>query len=234
MPRAVVRLTASGGREPGFGKGGKSLVAGTSSFPTLGTDAAGGVIADLGQSRDGYSRCLPETNLVGLGTNGNRLPRFGEHGALRLSQLRLGLVEPRGASIVYGYQGRKIDLARIGANGRRSRGFGRHGLAALPLPPGAASAVRPVAVDANGRILLVGHTGGRHSALVIGRVLPDGRLDAGFGDGGWLTSPVPGSFEIGALAASLDPTGRLLVAAGGIQLGESENSYLVARFLLGS
>jgi uncharacterized delta-60 repeat protein len=233
VPRAVVRLTASGGREPGFGKGGKTLVAGTSSVPTLGTDASGGVIADVGQSRRGYSRCRSETNLVGLGANGDRMAKFGEQGHLRLGPVGLGLVEPSGASIVYRYQGQKIDLTRIGASGGRSRGFGQHGLAALRLPPGAASRARPVGVDASGRILLAGSTGGRLSRLVIGRVLPDGRLDTGFGEGGWLTSPVPRSFEIGSITASLDPAGRLLVAAAGARSSESENSYLVARFLLG-
>ena len=64
-------------------------------------------------------------------------------------------------------------------------------------------------------------------------------LDPSYGGGGWsltapgtLEGPVPGSFEIGSIAASLDPAGRLLVAAAGTEPGENENSYLVARFLL--
>jgi len=232
-PRAVIRLTESGGRDPGFGSNGKSLVAGTASLPTVATDAAGGIVAEVGPSRRGVSRCRSETTLVRLGATGDRLRTFGEHGVLRLRRLRLALVEPSGASIVYRYQGRKIDLGRIGASGRLSRGFGHHGLAALRLPPGSAMGVKPVSVDSSGRILLAGYTGGRHSSLVIGRVLPNGRLDAGFAEGGWLISPIPGSYVIGSLAASLDPAGRLLVAAAGAQPGESESSYLVARFLLG-
>ena len=234
VPRAVVRLTESGGRDLGFGNGGRASVAGTARFPTVATDAGGGVVAKVGPSRGGLSRCRSETTLVRLGASGNRLPMFGERGALRLGQLRLALVEPSGASIVYRYRGRNLDLARIGANGGRSRSFGQHGLAVVRLPPGAAFGVRPVAVDGSGRILLAGYTGGGHSTIVIGRVLPDGRLDASFGEGGWLTPPVPGSFEIGSLAAALDPAGRLLIAAAGAQAGENEHSYLLARFLLGS
>jgi uncharacterized delta-60 repeat protein len=232
-PRAVVRLTDSGGREPDFGTDGKSPVAGTARFPVVGTESAGGVVAEVGPSRSGVSRCRHETTLVRLGATGSRLATFGKHGALRLGKFHLALVEPSGASIVYRYQGRELDLERIGATGRRSRNFGRHGLASLRLPAGADFGVRPVAVDGSGRILLAGYTGGRHSSFVVGRVRANGKPDAGLGEGGWLTSPVPDSFEIGSLAAALDPAGRLLVAAAGARPGESKNSYLVARFLLG-
>jgi hypothetical protein len=101
------------------------------------------------------------------------------------------------------------------------------------LPGGNDSHVGPVAVDTRGRIILAGYIGEKHSSLVVGRLLPDGRQDENFGEGGWIITPVPDSFEVKSTAATIDPQGRLLVAAGVTAQGQHENGYLLARFLLG-
>jgi hypothetical protein len=145
--------------------------------------------------------------------------------------MRLALAEPSGSLLVDRSRDGVLELARIGANGKRARSFGKGGIAKVHLPSG--GWVEPVAVDDSGRILLAGYVGGKQGAFVVGRLLPDGKPDASLGEGGWLVSPAPGSFEVGSTAATLDPQGRLVVAAAGTNRGQSKNGYLLARFLLG-
>jgi uncharacterized delta-60 repeat protein len=233
LPRAIVRLDEAGGPDRTFGDNGASAVTGTAAFPWIAADGADQPVAELGPTGGSQPQCHPGNTLVRLRANGGRLRGFGDRGALRLKQLRLAVVEPSGALLVDAGHGRTLEVARIGAKGRRVESFGRQGIAKVQVPPGSGGQVKPVAVDGSGRILLAGYVGKAHSAFVVGRLLADGRPDPGFGNGGWLVVPVPDSFEVNSTAATLDPQGRLIVAAAGTSKGQNKNGYLVARFLLG-
>jgi uncharacterized delta-60 repeat protein len=234
LPRGVVRLTESGEPDPSFGAGGTARLAGTESSLALGVDAADQPVVEVGPTGNARQVCRPTTNLIHLNADGRRLTRFGKDGTVRLRQQRLALVEPSGAVLVGGFDSGLLELARVPTTGGRDKGFGKGGLAKIQLPPGAGFKVHPVAVDSAGRILLVGSLGRKHSALVVGRLLPDGRIDTSFGEGGWIVAPVDVPFKIRSTAAALDPQGRLLVAAAGTSRPEgSGNGYLLARFLLG-
>jgi uncharacterized delta-60 repeat protein len=231
LPRAVVRLTESGSLDTSFGgSDGAAPLGGTASFPLVTTDAADQPIAEVGATGNSRQKCGPSTTLVHLRANGARLRGFGSRGTLRLSQLRLALAEPSEALLVDREKQGLLELARLRPNGKRAQGFGDGGIAKVHLPSRAA--VKPVAIDGSGRILLAGYVGGNHGSIVVGRLLPDGKQDPGFGEGGWLVSATPEAFEIGSTAAALDPQGRLVVAAAGTAAGQ-KNAYLLARFLLG-
>ena len=66
----------------------------------------------------------------------------------------------------------------------------------------------------------------------MSRLLPDGSLDAGFGDHGrivtWFASPL----ELNSATATLDPQGLLLVA-GTVIAPHRRGGYVLARYLLG-
>lgn len=234
LPRAVVRLTESGTVDRAFGGGkGTSAVAGTAAFPSIATDGGGGPVGEVGATGGSRPECRSGTTLVRLRANGKRLGGFGDHGALRLKRLRLALVEPSGRLLVDAAQGQALEVARIRPDGSRAPNFGKQRIAKVRVPAGAEGTVKPVAVDGSGRILLAGYVGKAQSAFVVGRLLSNGTPDRGFGDGGWLIAPVPDSFEVGSIAAALDPQGRLLLAAAGTSAGQSKNGYLLARFLLG-
>jgi hypothetical protein len=72
------------------------------------------------------------------------------------------------------------------------------------------------------------------SALVVGRLLPDGVPDPSFGEGGWIFTRLAPGVGLDGVGAALDPSGRLLV--GGITHTSSEagGSYVLARYLLES
>jgi len=233
LPRGIVRLTEAGEPDPSFGDGGTVRLESTEISPVLGLDAAGGPVTELGPLGNAEQVCRPTTRLVRLSADGSRRG-FGKRAAIRLKEQWLALVEPSGALLIEGFRGRQRELARILPTGARDKGFGRAGLARVRLPRGMAFGVRPVAVDAAGRILLVGYSGTHHGTVVVGRLLANGRLDPSFGEGGWIVTPVPDHFAVGSTAASLDPQGRLLVAAAGTGApADAGNGYLLARFLLG-
>lgn len=80
---------------------------------------------------------------------------------------------------------------------------------------------RAVAIDAKGRIVVVGATSNRtNNDLAVWRILPDGTFDISFGDGGLVTHDSAaggGGHDIG-LAVTIDSNGRIIVA------GESRRS----------
>jgi uncharacterized delta-60 repeat protein len=234
LPAGVVRLTESGKTDLSFGDNGTAPLKSTEISPVLGLDAAGGAVTEVGPVGTPRQVCRPTTTLVHLGADGSRLAGFGRNGTVRLREQRLALVEPSGALLVERFHRRLLELARVPTAGGRDRRFGEGGVAKVRLPAGAGFQVEPAAVEASGRILLVGFTGERHSAVVVGRLLPDGGLDTGFGEGGWIAVPARGSFKVKSTAAALDPQGRLLVAAAGTAAPEGAgNGYLLARFLVG-
>jgi hypothetical protein len=76
----------------------------------------------------------------------------------------------------------------------------------------------------------------RRSAIVVGRLLSDGRLDRSFGNGGWLFTHLPSRLKLDGVKAALDSKGRLLVAGSFSEPGPDKvtGGFVVARYLLGN
>ena len=158
--------------------------------------------------------------------------------------MHLAVVQASGATVLVEGRGSTIEIERLRPNGSREGGFGHRGIAVVHLPRTASSHVVPAAVDDCGRILLVGDADsidpgrkGRvgQSSLVVGRLLPNGRLDRSFGKDGWVFSRLPKSLRVLDTDAALDTKGRLLV--GGLvtdQRSNDDDEFIVARYLVGS
>ena len=246
-PLGLVRLTEAGQADRRFGGDGVVPISGSTGSPRLGIDSAARPALGLGHFPRPTLACHPATTLARLAANGRPLGGFGPHGIATLKRnLNFDFVTPSGALILSHLSGRTLRVVRIGLSGRPDGSFGDHGTAKVRLPVAAGAHVRPVAVDARGRIVLAGVVGAngafpvlssnisRPPTLAVGRLLPDGRPDRSLGDDGWILDRVPGTDEVGVNTAALDPRGRLLLAATVTAPGQTEGGYLLARFLLGS
>jgi len=108
--------------------------------------------------------------------------------------------------------------------------FGDQGVVTTPI--GLASHARDVVRQADGKLVVVGLTGDdagdfttRDFALV--RYHADGSLDTSFGTGG-VTVTDFGGFEDTALAAAIQPDGKILAAGWGWRFGASPNPFDIA------
>jgi uncharacterized delta-60 repeat protein len=113
-------------------------------------------------------------------------------------------------------------LIRLGSNGWRVSGFAAAGI--LQLSELEWDGPRSTALDSKGRILLLSSTGtSTGMGALVRRVLPNGRLDPGFGAKGSATLASDyGNFS--ATAITVDHAGRILVAGS-----TSTGSFVVAR-----
>ncbi len=243
----VVRLTEAGAVERSFGEKGLAPIPGSTGAPGLGIDVAGRPALGLGNYLHPELNCRPGTALARLGANGKRLGGFGSNGTATLDRnLGFDFVTPSGTMVLSHRSGRTLQIVRVGLSGRPDGSFGNDGTAKVRLPAEAGAQLRPVGIDAKGRIVLAGFAGrggpfpglnsknAKPSTLVVARLLPDGHPDRSFGNKGWIRDRVPGTVEVGATAATLDPQGRLLLAATITAPGQPAGGYLLARFLLGS
>jgi uncharacterized delta-60 repeat protein len=251
-PRAVVRLTQSGSPDATFGGGdGISPIEGAEAFPypMLALDGADQPAVAVGNRncRAGGSR------VIRLDAGGAPLAGFGAAGARAYPGLALSLVEPSGAMFLR--EGEPTSqVVKVGIEGNPDLSFGRGGKATVEMPRGAHRSLSPVAVDAEGRILLAGtyslpappkHKHGKRghhrrkrrptrTFVAITRLLPTGEVDRSFGNQGWVrtrfSSP---NEEINFSDAALDPQGRLVVAVVSVSTTPSRTSRLIlARYLL--
>ncbi|HET9197924.1 MAG TPA: delta-60 repeat domain-containing protein [Solirubrobacterales bacterium] len=84
--------------------------------------------------------------------------------------------------------------------------------------------IKGVAVQPDSKILLAG--GEAPGSLLLVRLLADGQIDPGFGQGGKVVVPVPGGAE--ARTVAVQPDGRIVVA-GAAKVGLTFD-FLIARF----
>ncbi|HQZ70113.1 MAG TPA: delta-60 repeat domain-containing protein, partial [Anaerolineae bacterium] len=105
---------------------------------------------------------------------------------------RGGLLQPDGKLIVFGHASaggtkRNMAVARLLANGSLDPSFDGDGLAAVRFGDGIQSA-EAAGLDAAGRLTLAGYAeqaiaGEVYREMAFARLLPDGSLDSGFGQG---------------------------------------------------
>jgi uncharacterized delta-60 repeat protein len=242
-PRAVVRLTDSGQPDPAFGDGdGLSPIEGSTNFPALEIDGRDRPVIGVGRIGSGRAECQFGTTLFRLRRDGKRMTGFGSNGLRVFKRLHLAVLEPSGAMVLSYRHDQTLSVARLRPDGRRDKGFGQGGIAELHLPLAVGLHVRPVAVDARGRILLAGFIGSpvafpdkrQHSAFVLARLLPDGAWDSSFGNRGWVFTRFARPLVVTSAQATLDPRGRLVVAGTVTKSRHrSRGGFAVARYLLG-
>lgn len=122
-------------------------------------------------------------------------------------------------------------LARFNADGTEDSTFGNGGRVTTDLVTGEQEEALGVAIQPDGKIVVVGYTGtagpGGPSNVALARYNLDGSLDATFGVEGKITSGVAGR----AYAVAVQPDGRIVVAG---EVDVSSNSdfsdFLLARY----
>lgn len=244
-PRAVVRLTTTGALDAGFG-GGDGVAPldrlAPSPLTVLALDAADQPVVGSGEG----SGC-PHSGLVfRLGSDGSSLPGFGAEGALAYPRRYLTVIAPSGAMILRGVV--EEEVLRVGPDGAPDKTFGGDGEVPVPMLPGVGRIGWPVAVDGRGRTLIAGsfalpqplprrhpklrHPRRKHRTFIaISRLLPDGRVDRGFGKQGWIVTPVGLYYATYLRQVALDPRGRLVVLANASTLRRG-SGFVIARYLL--
>jgi uncharacterized delta-60 repeat protein len=125
-----------------------------------------------------------------------------------------------------------IAIARYLPNGTLDGTFGDGGTATLDFGMAGSTTAAALAVQPDGRIVVVGATG---SDLLIGRLEPDGTPDATFSDDGVATADFGGNFD-STDAVALQPNGMIVVAGTfghetcGAEECEYESAAALARF----
>jgi uncharacterized delta-60 repeat protein len=115
-------------------------------------------------------------------------------------------------------------------NGTPDAGFGTGGVAQVNFPAGRTDDALDVALQADGRIVVVGSTQTASGELDFGvaRFNTDGTVDRSFGTNGVATIDF-GAGSATAQGVAIQPDGRIVVA-GHAQVGPPNNDFAVARF----
>ena len=243
---AVARYTPRGRLDAGFGAGGKVVTdfssrAQTSDDPfgvAIQADARLVVAGGSGKGGTGPYRIA----VARYTTRGKLDPSFGRGGRVltRVGSDGFGraVAIQRDRKIVVAGSGRSaFALARYTARGKLDRGFGQGGTVSTKL--GSFSSAQAVAIQPDGKIVAAGE-----ASLDFGivRYTASGKLDRSFGNGGrivtnigFLTPEGGGRYqsEDRALAAALQPDGKLVVAGWSDALGRyGEKGCCVPDFAL--
>lgn len=245
LPRiALARYNLDGSVDATFGSGGKLIAtvgeASVVSSLVLQTDGKMLISGSTAVPDNLSSFSTRNAFLLRLNADGSRDPGFGEQGA-RLVPRRRGsggeiasmIVQPDGKIVAAGTAprlhvtvggdsslwGSVLGVARYNPDGSPDGDFADAGRLALRiLYPGtvlSSEYAKTVALDPDGKIVLVGHSGFN---TVLVRLNPDGSLDPTFGRNGKTSLRVGGGNWERSLA--IQPDGKLLVAS----------SFTLARF----
>ena len=174
------------------------------------------------------------------GTGGSLDPSFGSGGKVAINVPPNGFggvgsamaLQADGKIVMVGGRTSEFVLARFNADGSLDAGFGTGGKVTTDVIVGLAEeSARAVAVQADGRIVVVGFTGvnGRPGRPVenrfdfaLARYDANGSLDTSFGSGGLVTSGVIGR----AFAVAIQPDGKIVVAG----VAPATQDFALARY----
>ena len=128
-------------------------------------------------------------------------------------------------------------IARYNRDGSLDTTFGDGGGVLTAIWPeigaGPEDRANAVTVDPQGRILVAGETGSFLFDFAVARYLPDGSLDADFGDGGVVQTDLGGDDRANSIA--VQPDGAILVAGSGWLTGGDQASgaeeFALVRYL---
>ncbi|MEC3956419.1 hypothetical protein VMT65_25525 [Nocardia sp. CDC153] len=237
---AIVRYTADGQLDAGFGdhgkvstdfggkadvanavaieSDGKIIVAGTSH----GT-ATGDNIALARYTADGK----PDT---GFGDGGKVSTDLGT----QADHANAVAVQSDGKIVVAGSthdpdpaQGDDFVVVRYASDGKPDTGFGRNGVVSTDFG-GKADVANAVAIQTDGKIVAAGTSHGTTTGdnIALARYTADGMLDAGFGDGGKVSTDL-GTQADHANAVALTSEGRIVIAGSTHDPAQGDNFVLV-------
>ncbi|HEV3288267.1 MAG TPA: delta-60 repeat domain-containing protein [Streptosporangiaceae bacterium] len=218
---AIARLNANGTLDTSFGTGGTVLSASLpNGITALGLDAAGNIFtlpirAEFSPAGQADANVTPAP-ITASSAGGSSV--FLPSGQFVLAN-----------GVEVARHDDDIQVQRFNADGSlasASPAFDYSGAAGLDQARDSAGAV---AVQANGQAVV----GGAHflstSLIGLGRVNPDGTLDAGFGNGGVLTTTINGNEAVQAIL--IQPDGKIL-AVGNSAINATGQSFIViARYL---
>jgi len=177
-----------------------------------------------------------EFNLMRLRPGGAFDRSFGGDGRTRTAfpgqPAAAGLARQPGGKLIVLSDFRRPGFVRYTADGRLDRTFGGDGTVAVECPPGwgCFTAASPI-VKSDGKIVAAFDAFHEDDQYVLlGRFLPNGRLDPTFGEGGWGRLPVPAAIRVEDLVRQAD--GKYVVV-GGSNEELVEEEFLVARFRAG-
>lgn len=244
-PKAILRLTPSGSLDPSFAGGdGISPMKG---YPTPAPSELRVVSGDQPLAVvGGHGGCAGP---VAFRLSADGIPLFGSGGDGTLyRELGFGAIDPSGALLLMA--GRPTsEVIRIAPNGHRDRRFGRNGSASVTMPNGVQRTLRPIGLDAQGRVVLAGsfvlppkrsgakadqkQRSPRRGYFFAMRLLASGKPDLSFGNRGRIATPIGENRRALVDQAALDAQGRLVVLLT-VLAGGSVTENVLVRYLMGS
>ncbi len=218
---ALARYTAGGSLDASFGDGGLKVTrfpGGSSYGRALVIQPDGRIVLAGGTDpgRFALARYEPDGRLdQGFGAEGRVSQDIdGDlEGARAVALQPDGKIVAAGGALAPGGEN-AFALARFDPTGQPDPRFGGDGDVLSVLPGGGGAA--GVAIQADGKIVVAGQANGdlieSTADFALGRYLPDGRLDPGFGDGGIVITSLGSRIDV-AFDVAIQPDGRI-VAAG--------------------
>jgi uncharacterized delta-60 repeat protein len=231
----VVRYTASGALDTGFGEGGKVVTSFSDESDTawaLVIQADGRIVVGGDSNGNGVVPTGLDFALARYNADGALDATFGTGGKVTTSvrpnggrdsiyALALQTVDGETRIVAAGGEG-DFSLARYRADGQLDASFGMGGTL-TDLLGSSIGAARAVAVAADGSVVAAGHH--THDFAVV-RLDRNGRMDGGFGAGGKVITPVTSSWDE-AQGVAIDADGKIVVAGWAFETGSSGNFALV-------
>jgi uncharacterized delta-60 repeat protein len=219
---ALVRLNPDGSPDPGFGTSGQVLTigGGIGNITALGLDTAGDIFGLPAHAEFTSSGHLDATVTPAAIT-------ASSHGSADAFLPAGQYVHTTAAGVAR--HDVDVQVQRFNADGSLASAgsaFDYSGATGLDQARDSASAV---AIQANGQAVI----GGSHflatSPPGLARVSADGRLDAGFGSGGVLTTNIPGGF--GFSAVLIQPDGKIIGIGAGQDNSTGHTEVIMARYI---
>lgn len=214
----VLRFLADGTPDPSFNGTGRVQVLASSEgagAKAVAVQPDGRIVVSVG----GYGRFAGQATLgavLRFTADGQLDPAFASGGIaplpLNLARGWSGasvVVQPDGRILASGITDDGLGVARLNADGSLDSSFGATGIAAMPVPGNSfPMSARGLQLQPDGRILALAET---YPVASLMRLLPDGKPDLSFGQGGSMLIPLPDwGIQIFGNGMALQPDARFL------------------------